>query len=171
MDVHALADFEALAREALSPEAWGYYAGGAWDEVTLRENEAAFRRRFLRPRVLVDVSRVDTATTILGERISLPVGVAPVALQGLAHPEGEVVPARVAGRTGLPYVLSTFSSRSLETVAAWGGVCAGSSSTSRRTGASPSSSSGGPPKPATGPSCSPWTCRGRASGSASGATP
>jgi isopentenyl diphosphate isomerase/L-lactate dehydrogenase-like FMN-dependent dehydrogenase len=120
MDVHALADFEALAREALSPEAWGYYAGGAWDEVTLRENEAAFRRRFLRPRVLVDVSRVDTATTILGERISLPVGVAPVALQGLAHPEGEVVPARVAGRTGLPFVLSTFSSRSLETVAAVG---------------------------------------------------
>lgn len=120
MDVHALADFEALAREALSPAAWGYYAGGSWDEVTLRENEAAFRRRVLRPRVLVDVSRVDTSTTILGEPVSLPVGFAPAALQGLAHPEGEVVPARVAGRAGLPYVLSTFSSRSLETVAAVG---------------------------------------------------
>lgn len=120
MDVHALADFEALARDALSPAAWGYYAGGSWDEVTLRENEAAFRRRVLRPRVLVDVSRVDTFTTILGERVSLPVGFAPVALQGLAHPEGEVVPARVAGRAGLPFVLSTYSSRSLETVAAVG---------------------------------------------------
>jgi isopentenyl diphosphate isomerase/L-lactate dehydrogenase-like FMN-dependent dehydrogenase len=120
MDVHVLADFEALARAALSPEAWGYYAGGAWDEVTLRESEAAFRRRVLRPRVLVDVSRVDTSTTVLGGRIQAPFGFAPVALQGLAHPDGEVVPARVAGRAGLPFVLSTLSSRSLETVAAVG---------------------------------------------------
>jgi (S)-2-hydroxy-acid oxidase len=120
MDVFALADFEPLAKATLSPEAWAYYSGGSWDEVTLRENEAAFRRRVLRPRVLVDVSNIDTATTLLGARVSMPIGFAPAALQGLAHPEGEVVPARVAGRTGLAYVLSTFASRSIETVAAVG---------------------------------------------------
>jgi 4-hydroxymandelate oxidase len=120
VNVHTLADFEPLAQAALSPEAFAYYAGGSWDEVTLRENEAAFGRRRLRPRVLVDVSRVDPATTMLGAPVSLPIGFAPAALQGLAHPEGEVAPARVAGREGLVYVLSTFSNRSLETVAAVG---------------------------------------------------
>ena len=120
MDVHALADFEPLAQAALSPEAFAYYAGGSWDERTLRENEAAFARRELRPRVLVDVSSVDPSTTMLGAKVSLPVGFAPVALGGLAHREGEVVPARVAGREGLIYGLSTFSNRSLETVAAVG---------------------------------------------------
>ena len=120
MDVHALADFEPLAQAALSPEAFAYYAGGSWDERTLRENEAAFGRRVLWPRVLHDVSTVDPSTTMLGARVSLPIGIAPAALQGLAHREGEVVPARVAGREGLVYVLSTFSNRSLETVASVG---------------------------------------------------
>lgn len=120
MDVHALADFEALAQAALPPQAFAYYSGGAWDEVTLAENVAAFRRRVLQPRILVDVARLDTSTTMLGERVSMPVGFAPAALQGLAHGEGEVIPARVAGRAGLIYTLSTFSSRSIEMVAAVG---------------------------------------------------
>ena len=120
MDVHSLAEFEPLAQAALTPETWAYFSGGSWDEVSLRENEAAFRRRILRPRVLIDVSKIDTATTLLGARIAAPFGFAPTALQGLAHPEGEVVPARVAGRKSLPYILSTFASRSVETVAAVG---------------------------------------------------
>lgn len=120
MDVHTLADFEPLAQAALSTEAYAYYAGGSWDEQTLRENTAAFGRRVLRPRMLVDVSGVDPSTTLLGAEVSLPVGFAPTALQGLAHREGEVAAARVAGREGLVYVLSTFSNRSLETVAAVG---------------------------------------------------
>ncbi|MFI5254518.1 MAG: alpha-hydroxy acid oxidase [Candidatus Limnocylindrales bacterium] len=120
MDVHALADFEPLAEAALSPEAWAYYSGGSWDEVSLHENEAAFRRRVLRPRVLVDVAAIEMNTTVLGAAVKLPFGFAPAALQGLAHADGEVVTARVAGRMGLPYVLSTFSSRSLETVASVG---------------------------------------------------
>jgi isopentenyl diphosphate isomerase/L-lactate dehydrogenase-like FMN-dependent dehydrogenase len=120
MDVHALADFEPLAQAALSLEAFAYYAGGSWDEHTLRENEAAFGRRVLWPRVLHDVSSVDPSTTMLGTRVSLPIGIAPTALQGLAHREGEVVPARVAGREGLVYALSTLSNRSLETVASVG---------------------------------------------------
>jgi 4-hydroxymandelate oxidase len=120
MEVFALADFEPLAQAVLPPGAWAYYSGGSWDEVSLRANQAAFERRVLHPRVLVDVSAIDTTTTVLGERVAMPIGFAPAALQGLAHPEGEVVPARVAGRAGLIYCLSTFSSRSIETVGAVG---------------------------------------------------
>jgi (S)-2-hydroxy-acid oxidase len=120
MDVHSLAEFEPLAQAAISPETWAYFSGGSWDEVSLRENEAAFRRWILRPRVLVDVATIDTATTVLGARVAMPFGFAPTALQGLAHPEGEVVPARVAGRKHVPYILSTFASRSIETVASVG---------------------------------------------------
>jgi len=120
VDVFTLADFERLAQVSLSPDVFDYYAGGSWDEHTMRENEAAFARRTLRPRMLVDVSHVDTTTTLLGAPVSLPIGFAPTALQGLAHPEGEVVPARVAGREGMIYMLSTFANRSLETVASVG---------------------------------------------------
>lgn len=120
MEVYALREFEALARDRLTPEAYAYYAGGSFDEQTLRENEAAFARRALRPRILVDVSRVDLSTTMLGTPVAAPFGLAPVALLGLAHPEGEVVAARAAAKAHLIYCLSTFASRSIETVAAVG---------------------------------------------------
>ncbi|MFI5262671.1 MAG: alpha-hydroxy-acid oxidizing protein, partial [Candidatus Limnocylindrales bacterium] len=120
MEVQSLREFEALARERLSPAAYAYYAGGAWDEQTLRDNEAAFARRRLMPRVLVDVGAVDPATTMLGTPVAMPVALAPAALQGLAHPEGELVTARAASRAKLIYCLSTFANRSLETVAAAG---------------------------------------------------
>jgi 4-hydroxymandelate oxidase len=115
-----LREFEALARERLSPSAYAYYAGGSWDEQTLRDNEDAFARRRLLPRVLVDVSTVDPSTTLLGRKVGLPVGFAPAALQGLAHRDGELVPARVAAGAGLVYCLSTFANRSIEQVATSG---------------------------------------------------
>jgi 4-hydroxymandelate oxidase len=115
-----LREFEALARTRLSPPAYAYYMGGAWDEATLRDNEAAFGRRRLLPRVLVDVATVDPSTTLLGQRVAMPIGFAPAALQGLAHVDAEVIPARVAVRTGLLYCLSTFSNRALEDIAAVG---------------------------------------------------
>ena len=65
-DVVSLHDFEPLARAAIEPGAFGYVAGGAWDELTLADNLAAWRRRTLRPRVLIDVSGVTAATTLLG---------------------------------------------------------------------------------------------------------
>ncbi|MGH2467538.1 MAG: alpha-hydroxy acid oxidase [Candidatus Limnocylindrales bacterium] len=120
MEVFEVRGFEPLAREILTPAAYAYYAGGAFDERTLRENEAAFGRRVLRPRVLVDVSTIDLATTLLGVPVAAPIGLAPAALQGLADPEGEVLAARAAGKAHCVYCLSTFSSRSLETVAAVG---------------------------------------------------
>lgn len=112
-----LADYETLARERLDPGAWGYVAGGADDEITLAENLAAFRRLRLLPRVLVDVSRVETATTLLGERLSFPVLLAPTAFQTLAHPDGELATARAASAAGTISVVSTLSSYPLEEVA------------------------------------------------------
>jgi isopentenyl diphosphate isomerase/L-lactate dehydrogenase-like FMN-dependent dehydrogenase len=114
----ALADFEPLARLAMEPAAFDYVAGGAWDEVTLAENEAAWRRYRLRPRVLVDVSRVTTVTTLLGQPAAIPVSVAPMAVHGIGHPEGEVASVAGAAAAGVPFTLSTMSSCSLEEVAA-----------------------------------------------------
>jgi 4-hydroxymandelate oxidase len=108
---------EALAEERLSPVAFAYIAGGSWDEWTLRENVAAFRRRRLWPRVLVDVSKIETRGEILGREAALPLGLAPAAEQGLCHPDAELASARAAAAARVPFVLSTFSTASLEEVA------------------------------------------------------
>lgn len=120
-EVVNLDGFEPLAREKMDPAGYNYYVGGAGDEVTLRENIAAFRRRKLRPRVLIDVSSIDTSTELLGQRVSLPVGLAPTGLNGLADPEGEAAAARAAARAGALFCISTLSSSSLEEAAAAGG--------------------------------------------------
>ena len=103
-------DYEEAARERLEPEVYGYVAGGAGDEHTLRGNAAAFERWELRPRVLVDVGSVTTATTVLGSEVALPVLVAPTAFQRLCDPEGELATARAAASAGTVMTLSTLSS-------------------------------------------------------------
>jgi isopentenyl diphosphate isomerase/L-lactate dehydrogenase-like FMN-dependent dehydrogenase len=102
-----VSDYERLAEEKLDANAHAYFAGGAGDEVTLRDNVAAFERRKLRPRVLVDVAAVSTATTVLGTEISLPVLIAPLAMQRLAHPDGEEATARAAAAAGTIMCLSS----------------------------------------------------------------
>jgi isopentenyl diphosphate isomerase/L-lactate dehydrogenase-like FMN-dependent dehydrogenase len=114
-------DYERAAAELLEPGAYGYFVGGAGDEITLAENVAAFRRLVLRPRVLVDVADPSTATTVLGREVSLPVLVAPVAYQRVAHPDGEVATARAAAAAGTIMCLSTFATATLADVAAAGG--------------------------------------------------
>jgi 4-hydroxymandelate oxidase len=111
-------DFEARAREVLDGSVYDYYAGGAGDEITVRENEAAWARRRLVPRVLVDVSQCDMRTTVLGHALSMPIITAPCALNALAHPDGELAVARAVSRLGTAQVLSTLSSYALEEVAA-----------------------------------------------------
>jgi 4-hydroxymandelate oxidase len=113
-----LAQFAALAAQRMGKAEYDYVAGAADDEVTLADNEAAFRRRRLRPRVLVDVAHVDTATSLLGRQAGLPVGIAPVAFQHFAHADAELASARAAARAGIVFCLSTMSSRSIEDVAA-----------------------------------------------------
>jgi 4-hydroxymandelate oxidase len=109
-------DFEALARERLSREAYDYYAGGAHDEVTLRENRAAYDRLSLAYRVLVDVSRRDLSASVLGQPVAMPILVAPTAFHRLADPEGEVATARAAGAAGTVMILSTLSTSTIESV-------------------------------------------------------
>jgi len=115
-------DYEALARERLEPGPHGYYAGGAGDEVTLRDNVAAFGRWQLRPRVLVDVAGCSTATTVLGHELSMPLAVAPVAFQRVAHPDGEVGMARAAASVGTAMCLSTLATSAPADVAAAGSI-------------------------------------------------
>jgi 4-hydroxymandelate oxidase len=112
-----LFEYESLAHQQLSRMALDYYASGAWDEVTLRDNRTAFEKFKLRPRMLVDVSQRDLSTTVLGQSLSLPILIAPTAFQCLAHPEGEVATAKVAANVGSAMVLSTMSTQPLEEVA------------------------------------------------------
>jgi 4-hydroxymandelate oxidase len=88
IDAINLWELEVRARELLPKMGYDYYASGANDEITLRENRAAYERITLLPRMLVDVSVRDMSTTVLGEPVSMPILIAPTALQGLAHPEG-----------------------------------------------------------------------------------
>ncbi len=111
-------DYERLAAQRLHPGPLAYYAGGAGDERTLVDNVTAWRRRRLRPRVLVDVGSVTTATTVLGISVSMPVLVGPVALQRMAHPDAEPGMARAASAAGTIMTLSTLATSSAAEVAA-----------------------------------------------------
>jgi isopentenyl diphosphate isomerase/L-lactate dehydrogenase-like FMN-dependent dehydrogenase len=113
-----VADAERLAAERLEPGPLGYFNGGAGDELTLRDNVEAWRRWRLRPRMLKDVSAVSTATELLGKPLSMPLLVAPVAYQRLAHPDGEVAMAGAAAEAGTVMCLSTLATSRPSEVAA-----------------------------------------------------
>jgi 4-hydroxymandelate oxidase len=112
-----LFEYEKIAKNHLSSMAFDYYSSGAWDEVTLQDNQSAFQRIKLRPRMLVDVSERSLATTILGRPLQLPILIAPMAFQCLAHASGEVATASAAAASGIGMVLSTLSTKSIEEVA------------------------------------------------------
>jgi 4-hydroxymandelate oxidase len=111
-------DYERIAEEALDEAAFGYFAGGAGDEHAVRGNVEAFDHWRLRPRVLVDVGKVTTTTTVLGTELSMPIIAAPVAYQRMAHPEGELAVARGAAAAGTIMCLSSFATSSAADVAA-----------------------------------------------------
>lgn len=113
-----LRDFEAVAEKTMDHPSWIYYSSAAEDERTLAENEAAFRRYWFRPRVLVDVSNVDTGTTVLGHKTSFPVFLSASAMAGLAHPDAEIALARATHRAGVIQMVPTISSRTHEEIAA-----------------------------------------------------
>lgn len=112
-----LLELESLAREALDPTFYDYIAGGSDDEATIRRNRLDFERITLRPRVLVDVSTVDTAATVLGTPISLPVLLAPAAGHKMCCQEGEIATARAVAAEGTIMILSTVATVSLEEAA------------------------------------------------------
>jgi L-lactate dehydrogenase (cytochrome) len=111
-------DLRKVARRRLPRALFDYIDGGAEDEVTLRANQADFGRYVFRPRVLVDVSRRDQSTTVLGERVASPLILAPTGFTGIFWPRGEAVGARAAGRKGVIFTASTMSICSMEEIAA-----------------------------------------------------
>ncbi|HEV8108062.1 MAG TPA: alpha-hydroxy acid oxidase [Burkholderiales bacterium] len=111
-------DFEPVARKNVPPAHFGYMASGIDDEVTLRANREGFLKFQLRPRRLVDVSKVDTSTEILGVRYANPIIIAPVGGQKSFHPEGEIAVARGARPGNHPMILSTATTSSVEEVTA-----------------------------------------------------
>lgn len=113
-----VADFERLAAAKLERGPLDYFAGGAGDELTLRENVSAWGHWRLRPRALTDVHQVSTATEVLDKPVSMPILVAPVAYQRMAHPEGEAEMARGAAEAGTAMCLSTLSNTRPADVAA-----------------------------------------------------
>ena len=114
----SVADLRAIARRRLPRGVFDYLDGGAEDERTLAANEAAFAAVGWRPRVLNEVEDIDVGSTLLGRPLAYPLVLAPVGFPRLLHPDGELAAARAAERAGLPYTLSTMSSRSIEEVRA-----------------------------------------------------
>jgi 4-hydroxymandelate oxidase len=114
----SLLELEEPARRVLPRMVYDYYASGAADEITLRDNRAAFDRRRIAYRVLAGVGERDLATSVLGTPVSMPVLVAPTAFHRLAHPDGEAATARGAGAAGTVMVLSTLSNTPVEEVLA-----------------------------------------------------
>ena len=109
----SLADYARAAEELIEPGAFGYYIGGACDEITLRDNPAAWQRLAIVPRVLVGVGQRNPGVTLLGRPRPHPLIIAPMAYQRLAHPEGEIGTARAAEMTGTIICLSTLATTSL----------------------------------------------------------
>lgn len=111
-------DLRLLAKRRLPGGVFDYFDGAAEDEIAKANNSAAFANIELRPRVLIDVSQIDTSTTIMGQSVPFPIALSPTGFTRIAHPQGELAVARVAGALGLPYTLSTLGTRSIEEVAA-----------------------------------------------------
>jgi L-lactate dehydrogenase (cytochrome) len=111
-------DLREIARRRLPRGVFDYIDGAAEDEISAERNVAAFRRLEFRPRVLRDVSDVDPSALLLGRRVPLPLVLSPTGFARMAHSQGELAVARAAARAGIPYVLSTLGTRSIEEVRA-----------------------------------------------------
>jgi 4-hydroxymandelate oxidase len=112
-----LDEFEVAARLRMSPLAYGYVSGGAGDEHTVVANREAFAAIRLKPRVLVDVSHVDTRVTLLGQSLAHPILLAPTAYHKLSHPQGERACALGAAAAEAVMVVSSFASTAVEAIA------------------------------------------------------
>src|SRR4051812_48592648 len=115
-----LDDYEQAARACIPPTAWEYIQSGAGDELTLRWNREAYGEIRLSPRVLNDVHQIDLRVEILSQRLAHPILLAPLAAQVVAHPDGEIESARGAREAKAGMVLSSYTSKPVEDVAAVG---------------------------------------------------
>jgi isopentenyl diphosphate isomerase/L-lactate dehydrogenase-like FMN-dependent dehydrogenase len=110
-------ELQRRAQEVLSAEAYGYVAGGAGGELTMRANLDAFARVQIVPRMLRNVSVRELDASVLGMQLAAPLMLAPIGVQSIVHPEGELAVARAAASVGVPFILSTAASHSIEQVA------------------------------------------------------
>ena len=117
LPVADLMQFEPLARQRLSQMAYDYVRSGGADEITMRENRLAFERLRLAPRVLADVSQLDTRISLFGTEHEHPIMLAPIAYHRLYHPEGELGTARGAGAAGAVMVVSSFTTTAIDEIA------------------------------------------------------
>src|SRR5512147_2433204 len=118
MNAYSIEALRQAARRRLPRAVFDFIDGGAEDEGTLRDNRAAFERVRLLPRVLRDVSSVDTGTTILGKPAAMPLVVAPTGAVGFGWRGGDEALARAAAAQGIPYTMSTSVTTTIEKVAA-----------------------------------------------------
>jgi len=118
--VHCIADLEIEGNKKLAPMVRDFYNGGSMDLNTLKENKSSYDRYRLRPRVMVDVTEVDTSTTCLGSNVAFPLEFSPSANHGLAHPDAEGGTSRAAAKKKINMVLSSWSNTSPKVVAEQG---------------------------------------------------
>lgn len=114
---YSIADLRRAAQRRLPRAVFDFFDGGAEDEITLRDNEAAFKRLRLLPKVLSDVSKIDTSTHLLGARALLPLAIAPTGAVGFGRRGGDINIARAAAAAGIPYTLSSTATASIEQIA------------------------------------------------------
>jgi L-lactate dehydrogenase (cytochrome) len=117
MSILEIDDLKRMARKRVPKMFFDYADSGAWTESTYRANEEDFRKIKLRQRVLVDMSNRSLETTMIGEKVSMPVALAPTGMTGMQHPDGEILAAQAAEEFGVPFTLSTMSICSIEDVA------------------------------------------------------
>ncbi|WP_346899956.1 alpha-hydroxy acid oxidase [uncultured Roseibium sp.] len=115
--VTSIADLQALARRRVPKMFYEYADTGSWTQSTYHDNEAAFQRQKLRQRVAVNIDNRSLKTTMIGEKVSMPVALAPVGLTGMQHADGEILAAQAAEQFGVPFTLTTMSVCSIEDVA------------------------------------------------------
>jgi isopentenyl diphosphate isomerase/L-lactate dehydrogenase-like FMN-dependent dehydrogenase len=113
-----LDDLEQQAKQQLDQASYDFVAGGAGSELTLRANREAFQKITIMPRVLTGIKKVDTSTDLLGQRLSMPIYVTPMANHGVVHPLAEVGSAQGAKKAGTLFVAPTGSNKTMEEVAA-----------------------------------------------------
>ncbi|ODV91799.1 hypothetical protein CANCADRAFT_75807 [Tortispora caseinolytica NRRL Y-17796] len=115
-ECYNLFDFEHIASKVMKNAAWAYYSSGADDEITLRENHAAFHRVWFRPRILIDVAKIDLSTSMFGTKVQMPFYVTATALGKLGHPEGEVNLTKASHTNGVIQMIPTLASCSFDEI-------------------------------------------------------
>src|SRR5947207_4446607 len=113
----SIIDLEALARDRVSQDTWARISGGAADEITLRWNREAYDRIRLKPRILVDVSHIETRIQLFGQELPFPILLAPTGAQAFVHPDGDLASVRGAGAAHATLVISSSASERVEDVA------------------------------------------------------